>query len=153
KVTAPSTAPTTLVLIGGGNRLLTDNQANVTLWVQGSDAGGNATLTLAADVTNHGTIQLESVNQSWSSNLTTGTFTLTNAADGTLQANRGTAGNRILTGNLTNLGAINVAGGITLTSELTGGRTLRLAGGTVTADATSTFLAQNGAVTYDGGTI
>src|SRR5262249_58673584 len=72
KVTAPSTAPTTLVLVGA-NRLLTDNPPNVTLWVQGSDAGGHATLTLTADTINHGTIRLESVNPAWNSNLNTGT--------------------------------------------------------------------------------
>src|SRR5262249_44689732 len=113
----------------------------------------NATLTLSTDVTNHGTIRLESIDSSWNSNIAAAGHTLTNASDGTLQVNRGTAGGRTITGNLINQGTVAVTRGITLVSDVSGGATVRLAGGSVAPDASSAFLAQNGTVALDGGTL
>src|SRR6266545_4699420 len=95
---AAVSGPSTLIL-QGGNTLAGEVPVDQTLWVQGANAAFNATLTLAGDVTNHGTIRMESVDQSWNSNLTSGAFTLTNAPDGTLQVNRVAAGARTLAGN------------------------------------------------------
>ena len=74
----------------------------------------NATLTVAPGLTNDGTILLESQNAGYTDTLSTGSGTFTNAADGIIQVTAGTGGARSITGNLTNLGAIDVGAGTTL---------------------------------------
>ena len=69
---------------------------------------------MAAGLSNDGTILLQSPNTSYSDTLATGSGTFTNAADGTIQVISGSGGPRAITGNLTNLGAINVGAGMTL---------------------------------------
>ena len=88
-----------------------------TIWVEGNDlfnVNTAATLTVASGLSNHGTILLQSLNLNYIDTLTTaGTFT--NAADGTIQISAGTGGSRFLSGNVTNLGAVNVGSGTILT--------------------------------------
>src|SRR5262249_51693785 len=121
--TAAASSPTTLVLRQGNNALLTDNLPNTTLWVQGEFSNGDATLTLATNVPNHGTILLQTLNSGTASNLNANGFTLTNAADGLLDVERGGGGPRTLFGNFVNAGALKLGGNVTLVNELSGGAT------------------------------
>ena len=115
-VTVSTATPTTILVDGTGDTLATNNLPNTTIWVQGNASlgGVNATLTVAPGLTNDGTILLESQNSGYTDTLSTGSGTFTNAADGTIQVTAGTGGARSITGNLTNLGAINVGAGTTL---------------------------------------
>ncbi len=81
--------------------------------------GVNATLDVAAGLTNDGTILLESQNNTYSDTLSTGSGTFTNDADGIIQVTAGTGGGRAINGNLTNLGTINVGAGTTLAVDAT----------------------------------
>jgi hypothetical protein len=108
-------APTT-ILVGGNSTLATDNPPHTTVWVQGSNALGHATLTVANGVSNHGTILLQSTDGIWDDTLAAvGGGTFSNAADGTVRVGAGTGGGRSLTGTFTNLGSVNVGAGTTLT--------------------------------------
>ncbi len=66
---------------------------------------------MAPGLTNDGTILLESQNSTYTDTLSTGSGTFTNDADGIIQVTAGTGGPRAITGNLTNLGAIDVGAG------------------------------------------
>ena len=69
--------------------LETNNLPNTTLWVQGNGyIQQNATLTVAAGLTNDGAILLQSANAGYSDTLATGSGTFTNAADGTIHVAR-----------------------------------------------------------------
>ena len=107
-VTASPASPTTILLEGSGDTLETDNLPNTTLWVQGNSYVGVATLTVATDLTNDGTILLESQNNSYSDTLSTGSGTFTNDSDGTIQVVNNSGGPRSITGTLVNQGLINV---------------------------------------------
>jgi len=113
RVTADANSPTTINLIAN-NTLETGNRAGYTLWVHGSSAGANATLTLAGTLTNAGTILLESTDQPWQSNVVLPVGeTLINT--GTIQANVGINGQRLINGNVSNAGTIRVAPSVLLT--------------------------------------
>ncbi len=108
-VTASPSAPTTILLEGSGDTLETDNLANTTLWVQGNDyLNQDATLNVAAGLTNHGTILLQSQTFNYIDTLATGSNTFTNAADGIIRVGYGSSGGRAITGTLVNQGQINV---------------------------------------------
>ncbi len=79
-----------------------------TIWVQGANAGGDAVLTASAGIKNVGTIHLESVNNTYQSNIATGSSTLTNL--GTISAGAGSGGNRIISGTLDNQAAVDATG-------------------------------------------
>jgi hypothetical protein len=66
----------------------------------------NTTLRLTGDVTNHGLIQLSSVDGVYSSSLVLMGGTLTNANDGTIEVLAGTGGSRSITAGLVNDGTI-----------------------------------------------
>ena len=83
-------------------------QNDDTIWVNGSPAGGNATLTVSQGITNDGTILMESSNASYSDTLSTGSGTLTNDAYGVIQVNGGSGGERTITGSPVNHGSIHV---------------------------------------------
>ena len=100
-----------LIARGSESRLGNNVSRNVTLWVQGGNDIGHATLTADAGLVNHGTIVLESINSNWQSNLTVSGGELQNAFDGVIQVNTGTGGGRNLTGSVTNEGTINVGTG------------------------------------------
>ncbi len=138
--TAAPTSPTTLVL-WGKSTLTTDNLANTTLWVQGSDGGGNATMTSATGFTNAGTIRLESVNQGYSDTLAVSSGTLTTAAGGIILVNNDTGGGRVISGNVFNQGTITVNAGTTLTVSRTGGPSFTQVPERLPAAASSTSLA------------
>src|SRR5207245_867712 len=81
------------VLVGGSNRLVGDIPAGATVWPQSNDLWGNASLTVDHNLTNRGTIRLESVDSPLSSTLrVAGGFTLTNAAGGSIQIEGGSGG-------------------------------------------------------------
>jgi hypothetical protein len=98
--------------------LLTDNLAGTTLWVQGSNAGGHALLTIPASQTNHGILRLETTGGGggffWNSNVVIASGNLTNAADGILAVNLGTGGGRTLAGELINNGTLQINTSLTL---------------------------------------
>jgi hypothetical protein len=123
---SPSSATT--ILVGGrGVVLATNNLANTTIWVQGNGTWQQAQMTVDNGVTNHGTILLESVNNTWSDTLALG-GTFTNAADGTIQAIANSGGDRTITGTLDNQGQISVD----TSSLLTVQNTYDADGGTIT---------------------
>ncbi len=104
----------TATFICQGNCTLNGNiPTGQTVWVQGSSAAGagNAQLTIASNLTNNGTLRMESINSSWNSNIAVADgVTLTNAVGGVIQSNPGTGGGRTFTGGtLVNRGHINVA--------------------------------------------
>ena len=83
-------------------------QNDDTIWVNGSAAGGNATLSVSQSITNDGTILMESSNAAYSDTISTGSGTLTNDSDGTIQVTNGSGGPRTITGTLVNQGQIEV---------------------------------------------
>src|SRR5262249_43469754 len=107
-VGAGVTTPSTLVVSGAGSTLAGNLSPAVTLWVQGSGFGQDATLTALAGAANAGTIHLESIDSTWSSLLVTGGATLTNLAGGVISVSRGTGGMRNVTGTLANQGLVSV---------------------------------------------
>jgi len=113
-----------------GSDTLTGNvAAGQSLWVQGNGTtNSGATLTVAGNVTNHGTILLESVYSNYFDTLATGSNTFTNAADGTIQATANSGGSRTISGTLVNQGLISVDG----SSYLTVQGTYYAAGGSIT---------------------
>jgi len=102
--TASPAAPTTIMTTGPGATLTSNNLANTTIWIRGSQLGG--------------TLRMESVDGTYASNLTLTAGALTNS--GLINVNPGAGGNRFLTGGVTNTGTINVASGSTLNLIATG---------------------------------
>ncbi len=144
-VTASPTAGTTILLEGTGNTLETNNLANTTLWVQGNGYVGNAVLNVANGTVNDGTILLESQNSNYNDTLATGSGTLTNAADGTIQVTEGTGGGRTISGTVVNQGQIDV-----------GSNTGLAVSGTLENQgqvAVSSYTTISGTYEYDGGSI
>ncbi len=111
-ITASPASPIT-TLVAGSSSLATNVLPNNVVWVQGNNTLGlNTFATLSPASTglvNHGTILLQSINGSgYTDKLDAGSFTFSNAADGTIQAMAGTGGSRLLFGNILNLGAVTV---------------------------------------------
>ena len=102
--TAAPASPSTIVVAGSGVTLATDNLAGYTLWVQGSDHGGNAVLQLGGSLANRGTILLQSANNTYQSEINTGSSTLTNL--GTISSGAGSGGLRVISGTLNNQATI-----------------------------------------------
>ncbi len=150
------TAPTALILVGGGAALASNVPANTTVWVQGNNYYGSAALTVPGGTTNDGAIELQSIQSNYAETLSlAGAFT--NEADGTIQVNNGTGGSRNINGNLTNLGAINVGPGITLVvNSGSGSATFSNQGGQVTVDPAGlmtvgqTYVAAGGTISGPG---
>ncbi len=107
-----SPAQATTIDLWGSCTLLTDNLSNTVLYVHGG-GDGQAVLTASGDVTNRGTIVLDSSASNCGATLTVG-GTLVNAPEGVLQVNLGAGNNRLLNANVLNQGTVNVAGGIGL---------------------------------------
>src|SRR5262249_4657564 len=84
--------------------------AGLTFWVQGEYSNGDANMTLAGDLTNQGTIYVQSPNWGFASNVHAGNYTLTNAAGGLIQVSRGAGGYRGFDGSLVNQGTLRVDG-------------------------------------------
>ena len=109
--TASPSSASTIMIAGNGDVLETDNLSGYTIWVNGNGLfNTDATLNLGANVTNEngGTILLQSSNNTYQSNIATGSYTLTNV--GTITAEGGSGGNRIISGTLDNQGTIAATG-------------------------------------------
>ena len=111
------------------DRTVTNLSPSVTVWVQGRGSFGDAILNLSSAASNDGTILLESSNNTYQSNIATGSSTLTNL--GTIKASLGSGGNRIISGTLNNQGTISADSNDYL--EITG--TYQAQGGTTTGPA------------------
>ena len=149
------TMATTVYVVGGGNSntILVNNNAFLgTVWVEGNDTNGNATLTLGVLSFNAGTILLQSASgSSDTSNLATtvGSPYIDNST-GTIQVNP-SINPSTLSGTFDNRGKIEIASGATLEIGAAGltftedfGSTLAAAG-TFLCDA-GTFLVTGGIV-------
>jgi hypothetical protein len=101
-------------VLEGSDTLSGNIASGQSLWVQGNNAFQSATLTVSNGVVNDGTILLQSADSTWSETLSTGTGTLTNASDGTIQVAKGTGGSRLLNGTVINQGTVTVGAGTTL---------------------------------------
>jgi hypothetical protein len=85
-----------------------------TLRVEGINTYGFATLTVANELTNGGTIELTSATGAFPATLIVSTGMLTNAVGGKIVSMPGTAGSRTLNAQLANLGDVNVDAPLTL---------------------------------------
>src|SRR5205814_2711864 len=92
------------ILVAGNSTLLSNLSTTAIVWVQGSGAFSSAQLAIG-NVTNNGTIRMESIDASYSESLNI-SGTLTNSSSGVIVANPGTGGARTITGNIDNSGAI-----------------------------------------------
>jgi hypothetical protein len=103
-------------VIQGNSSLSGQTFPGQTLRVQGNDGVGTTTLTVVGDVSNGGTIDLESAGWAWwyGANLAITGGVLTNAATGRIDVRPGSGGSRNLTGPLINRGTIDVAAGTNL---------------------------------------
>ncbi len=102
----PSSTATGTVSFRRASTLSGNIAAGQTLLVQSTGNAG-ATLTAVADFTNSGTITLQTLDNSGDSNLTVSAGTLTNAANGVININPGSAGNHFIDANITNNGTVN----------------------------------------------
>ena len=102
------TSAATFQARGPSSTLTGDISAGQTLLIQGSDAGGAATLTSAAGFSNSGTVTMESIDGAHAVTLSLGSGTLANLPGGVFNAGAGAGGTRTLTGNLTNDGTVNL---------------------------------------------
>ncbi len=128
--TASPASASTIIVASKGDALETNNLSGYTLWVNGSGLfNTDAILNLGGNVSNDGSILLESSNNTYQSNIATGSYTLTNA--GTITASLGSGGNRIIAGTLDNQGAISADNNDYL--EITGAYVAQ--GGTTTGPA------------------
>src|SRR5258707_3434682 len=92
-------APAQAIILPGSQSVSSLILTSGVLRVQGSNAGNHASLTVSGDVTNHGTMLLESIDGAYNENLTVG-GTLANAADGTVQVNAGAGAGRTTYGHI-----------------------------------------------------
>ncbi|MFN0052759.1 MAG: CARDB domain-containing protein [Planctomycetales bacterium] len=108
---------------------MTDNVAGSTLWVDGTSTFSLSKLTIPDNLTNHGTIRLETTSndsRDCGSYLTiVSGRALTNSSDGIIESKIGQGDERVISGRLINEGAISVPSGLL---EFVG--TLDAAGGT-----------------------
>ncbi|HRZ57308.1 MAG TPA: immunoglobulin domain-containing protein, partial [Candidatus Paceibacterota bacterium] len=120
-VTGSPDEPTLINLVGANNRLLSDNFARTTLWVEGNVHYGPARLIMPTGVMNHGVIRLETTSNDWrdlGAYLQTQTGSLANGVDGTVDVRLGAGDRRVIEGNVVNEGSIVTEPGVTL--EVTG---------------------------------
>jgi hypothetical protein len=111
----------TLNIIGSGSasfvlsaiaKLTGNVSAGQTLWIRGSNRGSNATVT-SAGFTNAGTIRMESIDSTFTSNLTISSGTLINS--GTILINAGSGGGRTVIGSLRNEAHLYIGTSVTIT--------------------------------------
>jgi hypothetical protein len=149
-VAATVTTPSTVLALG--NSTLLDNASPaVTVWVQGRNVIGSATLTIAAGAGNAGTLRLESIDAGWNVTVSVASGALTNAPSGTIRTGAGSGGFRIINGNVVNQGTVVVESGATGTLFINGTYT-QAASGSFNPDLSSTYgrLSVNGAVSLGG---
>jgi hypothetical protein len=159
-------------ILRGASTLSGDVGPDQTIWVQGSNAGNHATLTVDNGFSNAGTLRLESIDQNWSSNLTVSSGgTVSNT--GILNVNPGSGGSRIVMASLSNAGTVNLNTDTTFsrpsgvytnnsnsTFTIAAGKTLTISGGSPvlnqnagTLTINGTYSQFNGAFNYNGGMI
>lgn len=108
----PRTPPGRLTVAGNQNWLRSDLPAGQTLRLEGRSAHGHARLQLTNDLAIAGTLELESINSTWSETVVVEPGrTLTVLAGGELRVGTGAGGPRSLEGRLVNHGSINVDAG------------------------------------------
>jgi hypothetical protein len=122
-----------------------------TIQILGNFWTSGSTLKLTGDFTNHGLIQLSSIDGAYNSALVVSGGTLTNGTDGTVEALAGTGGSRSITGNLINQGRVTLH---TNTLSLIGGDFTETADGTLSIEigSASSFgqLSVGNSATLDG---
>ncbi|MBI5388724.1 MAG: immunoglobulin domain-containing protein [Verrucomicrobia bacterium] len=128
--------PCTMYAVGSTNRLMAHDSPAVTLWVQGNWAFNSATLTVAAGLTNRGRMRLESDYSNYDETLKVEAGgTLINGANGLIELNAGSGGNRYLNCDIINRGSLVV--GSRAYAEMNGHFTLD--GGALAADGAGEF--------------
>jgi hypothetical protein len=151
--TAAPAQPNTLRLMGDST-LLTDNLANVELWVNGSGPGGTATLSVVDGAVNRGTLRAESTDGGYVSQIISA-GTLRNAPAGQIRFAAGAGGPRSFTGQFLNSGVVTVDPGMQVT--MVGPTFDNLAGGLVTGqgsyDVTFTLFRNAGVLSPAGGNL
>ena len=148
-ISADATAAANFLMLG--NSKLSGNVAiDQTILVQGGDADGNATLSTPGDVTNNGTILLESLDGSDANAVLSLGGSLENL--GSIEA-AGGAGGPTIGGDVFNLGTISVAAGSSLriASGDPAGPSFTQLAGSITADG-QLFL-DGGFFDFEGGTL
>ena len=103
------------------------------LWVRGGSNGGHTTMTAPSGLTNAGTLQLESGESTYASNVTISSGALTNT--GQLLIRTGSGGTRTIAGAVINQGTVEVSTALTYT----GTSFQNAAGGTIRGDGLVTF--------------
>ena len=141
---APATATT--VHFQGSQPAVQSLVNYATLWLRGG-ASGHAALSVISNLTNHGTIQLQTVSGGWDDSISVG-GSLANAPDGLIEVNLGTGGGRYLTANVVNQGVLNVAGGTSLYGN-GAGKVFRQESGSI--NATNFFTWADGRFDFVGG--
>ena len=124
----------------------TAHGASALLWLRGDNNFSNAAVTVSGNVTNDGTLKLESIDSSYNDSLTVG-GTLTNSSTGAIQTNAGTGGRRSITGNIDNSGTITANTDISAGGS---GTTLNQLAGSINA-AGGRFTWQTGTMNFSGG--
>ncbi|HOY59061.1 MAG TPA: immunoglobulin domain-containing protein, partial [Verrucomicrobiota bacterium] len=137
-VTGSPPEPTSLLLEGGANRLLTGNLPNTELWLRGNTRFGAAVVTVVGSVTNEGVIRLDTTGIDYrqqGSQLVAEAGVLHNGPGGTLRLAAGVGGPRSVTAALVNDGTVefDIAGSVGSSRARHANRgTLRLNGVTAT---------------------
>lgn len=111
EITASPPEPTTILLEGPNNRLLTCNLVNTELWVRGNPRFGSALLTAVHGLANEGTVRLETTANDYAnrgSQLKVEGGLLSNAAGGIVRINAGQGGPRTILAALDNSGLVEI---------------------------------------------
>jgi hypothetical protein len=118
-----------------------------TVKIHGSGHLGNAIFTIFDSATNHGVIRLESAGSTYHETLAVAPgATLTNAADGVIEARVGSGGTRTMTGAVENFGTIRATG-----IFFGGVSTLTHAGGVLEGMGAGLFFVNAGRLNFTGG--
>jgi hypothetical protein len=104
----PGAAPAMLLIEGQQNRIQSDVAPGVTLWIQGSNRGGQGTLNASTGFANRGIIRVESVDSTWGSALNVSGGVFVNDIGGRVEVNGGSGGPRSVSGQLFNRGTFAV---------------------------------------------
>jgi hypothetical protein len=153
---AATVSSASTVIVTGASTLIDNASPFVTLWVQGDQAAGTATLTAQAGATNAGIIRLESADSAnYDSNLAAvAGSALVNLPTGLIVADAGTGGNRSILGNVTNFGVIGANANTRLDMKGLDANTpplLEQVGGSI--DGVGPFVLDGGRIDFLGGVL
>lgn len=110
-ITASPPEPTTILLEGPNNQILTGNLTNTELWVRGNPRFGSGVLRAVRGLANEGVIRLETTANDWvnrGSQLTVEDGMFLNCPGGIVRVNAGQGGPRIIAAVLDNAGVIEI---------------------------------------------